>query len=820
MKHKTSRVIFWPATFAGLFVLGALGGCDAKVQPMEPIPETTEQVAPLPELLRWSDPSAWPAGSVPTAGLDVSIPKGVRILLDVSPPALGALDIQGTLEFDRSLDLELRAEWIRVEGALRLGTEEDPHPRRVRIVLTGPSEHEALAGMGNRLIAVVPGGQFEVAGQPRKSWTQLDASAWRGAQEITVATAVDWQVGDRIVIAASGFNPLEAEDRVITAITGRRLTLDRALAHDHYGEIQVLSGHRVDQRAEVGLLSRNIVIQGAGLGEDEIDSDGAGFGGHIILLGGAIGRISNVELVNMGQSGLEGHYPIHWHMAGNVQGQFFRNNVVWRSNNRCVTIHGTRNLVVEKNVCYDHLGHGYFIEEGAEVGNQLIGNLGVLTRRPPAHLQVIPSDERPSTFWVTNPENQLVDNVAAGSEGFGFWLAFPESPIGLSAGVPLRPNHTPLGEFRGNVAHSNERGGFFIGDGPDQTGRPSGVRYNPRITSPNGQQAEARAYFKDLLAYKNRARGIWLEGSAQTTVRITLTDNEIASTFAASHSYMEDSFVAARTANPVGQQELYRGFEFYDGPLAVRRTVFWGFSGRGSIPWSALGFNRFVFGAEPSHEAEDLRFVNSRRFFLDEAMRGHDGELTAAFRDVSGSITGTRGAWITGNFDFLKVPGCEDRPDWNAMVCPGPYLRVHMSSEYEKAFTPLRVTRGDGVAMDFHGGFTPDHSNVTVMPGFRYDFELTHAPGNLNIYLQNAKMGDWVILSLPMAGTPPVFLMNHGHQRVEPASSLWELETHPRMAFWHDSAKQRLHLRLQVEGDQHVWAQVNLRLTINSLGDR
>jgi len=268
----------------------------------------------------------------------------------------------------------------------------------------------------------------------------------------------------------------------------------------------------------------------------------------------------------------------------------------------------------------------------------------------------------------------------------------------------------------------------------------------------------------------------------------------------------------------VGGQDVYRGFEFYDGPLMVRRTVFWGFSGRGSIPWSALGFNRFVNGVNVDHEAEDLQFINSRRFYLDVPLRGHDGERNAAFRDVSGSLTGTPGAWITANNPFITVPECQSRPDWNAAICPGPYLRVHLNSEYGRGFAPLRVTRDDGVALDLHGGFSPDHSSVTMMPGRRYDYELAQAPGGLNIYLHSAKVGDWVILSLPMKGATPDFLLNHGQERVYSAASIWDLENGDKTSFWHDAKNERLHLRLEASNPPRSWAQVNLFVNISDLG--
>lgn len=73
----------------------------------------------------------------------------------------------------------------------------------------------------------------------------------------------------------------------------------------------------------------------------------------------------------MGQRGKLARYPMHWHMAGSVDGQYFRNNSVWKTFNRCLTIHGTQDLKVSRNICYDNLGHAFFLEDGAETGNVL-----------------------------------------------------------------------------------------------------------------------------------------------------------------------------------------------------------------------------------------------------------------------------------------------------------------------------------------------------------------------------------------------------------------------------------------------------------------
>src|SRR4249920_702495 len=48
---------------------------------------------------RWSDPATWPDRQVPRAGDKVTIAAGKDVVLDVSPPALNGLTIDGKLSF-------------------------------------------------------------------------------------------------------------------------------------------------------------------------------------------------------------------------------------------------------------------------------------------------------------------------------------------------------------------------------------------------------------------------------------------------------------------------------------------------------------------------------------------------------------------------------------------------------------------------------------------------------------------------------------------------------------------------------------------------
>src|SRR6185295_19995092 len=79
---------------------------------------------------RWSDPATWPDRRVPRAGDKVTIAAGKEVVLDVSPPALGGLAIDGKLSFANNRDLELTTEWVMVHGELAIGTEASPHTRK------------------------------------------------------------------------------------------------------------------------------------------------------------------------------------------------------------------------------------------------------------------------------------------------------------------------------------------------------------------------------------------------------------------------------------------------------------------------------------------------------------------------------------------------------------------------------------------------------------------------------------------------------------------------------------------------------------------
>ena len=146
-------------------------------------------------------------------------------------------------------------------------------------------------------------------------------------------------------------------------------------------------------------------------------------------------------------------------MAGEVPNSYVRGIAVHHSFARVLTIHGTHQLLVEKNVGYQVKGHSIFLEDGIETQNVIQDNL---IMNSIASLTLLQSDISVASYWITNPYNTVRRNHAAGGDFYGFWYEIKEHPDGPSATSDICPMGMRLGVSEDNVAHSNRRFGLRI----------------------------------------------------------------------------------------------------------------------------------------------------------------------------------------------------------------------------------------------------------------------------------------------------------------------------------------------------------------------
>ncbi len=730
-----------------MLAVAALAACSVAVPAVASLPTPPGGPAPSPPppapTRTWSDAARWPGGSVPSAGDVVTIASGDVVLLDVSPPPLGGLMVMGDLVFDRR-DLELRSASIMVHGGLYVGSAADPFTHVAIITLDGAPGSDDVHGMGTSVLGVMDGVLALHGSAPGPSWTRLTTHARPGEAVLHVEDATGWAPGDTVVVASTDFEAWEGasgspdardrqvEERMLVAVEGTRLTLDRPLGFHHVGEAETVAGVRVDARAEVVRLTRRVVIEGDPASADAA-GDRFGFGGHVMAMGASRVHLHGVELRRMGQLGLLGRYPVHWHLMGDQGAQSaMTRSSVHGSFNRCVTIHGTNGVWVEDVVAYDAQGHCFFIEDGVERGNVLYRNVALMIRRPTHEAALLASDRHhlgPAAFWITNPDNVVIGNVAASSQGTGFWYALPEHPTGPSYDLfddaNVWPRRTPLGRFVANVAHSNGSVGLHVDNGPsaDLSGVPP-TWYRPRSVPADPASPPVPAVFEDFVAFKHRRAAAWFRGDHAVLRGGVLADNAIGVTFASRASWAEGVAFVGESSN-VGSPRSWeatgsdgralprpwdpsfsiRGFEFYDGDVAVRDSTFVAFAPDAVRPASALAYLDFTaFAVSPRNAAQNLTFgPGTNRVHLasraPEADQPADGYRSAVFVDVDGSVTGTAGRTVTVNTTFLTAPGCDLRTDWNAYVCPGRYAALTLEDVTASGgFAPVTLTRDDGPA--------------------------------------------------------------------------------------------------------------------------
>jgi cell migration-inducing and hyaluronan-binding protein len=468
-----------------------------------------------------------------------------------------------------------------------------------------------------------------------------------------------------------------------------------------------------------------------------------------------------------------------------------------------VTIHGTDNLRVENNVTYNTVGHCFFMEDGIETGNQVVHNLGIQTKCHPtlpceptnlflAHQStegqnsehvLIPSDNTASTFWITHPDNSYRDNVAAGSDQVGFWMAFPTHPTGAFEGTEISaktwPGRSRLREFKGNTAHSNFDG-LMLDRGPGPDGR-FGIA-GPNLTSradPADENSEiVVAHFEDFTGYKNRNGAVWGRGEMHLYTNLKLADNAVGFTHAAGiigaapyTSRVVDSLFVGETdniGNPMTEAEIaygrslpkpeapdfpIRGYEYYDFHHEVENVTFVNYEANELRDAGALSYLLFTsFGMSTNNWVKGAEFVNAKPVSFPPIQRRWASDYgrsaayrSAAFKDLDGSISGIPGATIViDNGIASDEETCEIRQSWNAAVCTGDMGRLNIAGNFSGFQTgpitnPIILQR-NGRRFEYNGG-------TTIGSGAEVRVET--ARESLSLSLQQMDQGSFVIFEFP-----------------------------------------------------------------------
>lgn len=638
---------------------------------------------------KWSDPNTWVGGKVPTSSNIVSIPATSAVLIDQNIDVL-EMHVSGVLVVDYSKSINISTELLMVMGTKGYFEWGTPNYRYVRAGSLTLKGNDATKFVNNdyKSLMVEGGGEISIHGEVKKSWTFLNATALAGASTIVLEEAIDWKVGDQIMITTTGiettgkgkrFDYNETETRLIKAISAdkKTITIDSVLKYQHFGKLQTFSNGKrswiLDERAEVGLLSRNIKIQG------DASSTTSKLGGHIMSMSLCKINFSGVEISSMGQAGTLGRYPFHWHVAGDVKGQFIKNSVVKNCFSRAITVHATNNAVVEDNVIYNTFGHAIFLEDGNETGNTITHNLIAVIKQPAAGKNLLPSDiflqinrlQGPAAIWISNPTNTITNNAVSGT-GTGYWNAYAQLPGGSAKAYRNKIPYLPLSGMDGNRAHACYVGMDF--DFTDDSARKNVITAHYFYTGNT---------INNFTGFKNY-RSIWFRGSNINFNEFKVGDDEGLGAFISTFDgKFSNGLAVGNSENITGTPVSKFATSMYDGVETISNCHFVNYDKDGQSVFTTFGgANKFF-----PHFATGLTFSNCTIF--DPVAADEFSPSISFMEDLDGSLTGTKGQWMTTAHPFIA-----DNVNFTPLQAGFSGLKTKMRLGRLKIYWPTKTVNG------------------------------------------------------------------------------------------------------------------------------
>ena len=278
-------------------------------------------------------------GHRPKSGEDVILPENNQIVIsETVAEQLGTVTVPSTSELifaENIAGIEFNIGGMKVYGGLSAGSETCRYETDLTITLHGarPTDLDIFGKSASTQIThkgiSVDGGVLSLHGKRYyPTWTRLAQTVPAGRSYLLLQETVNWQAGQQIVLTTTAIHDSRNwhQNEILTIASvennpvqdvGAIIYLTSPVGHSHIAN----SGYQ----AEVGLLTRNIKIQGATDDSEPNDpdmgtclgnshfgtnmspcggTDTTGFGGHIIVHNSGKGYVEGVELYRMGQTNM------------------------------------------------------------------------------------------------------------------------------------------------------------------------------------------------------------------------------------------------------------------------------------------------------------------------------------------------------------------------------------------------------------------------------------------------------------------------------------------------------------------------------------
>ncbi len=316
----------------------------------------------------WSDPATW-GGVTPGVGDTPSISNGHNVVYDLTTGTFSGvlITIGGTLTFDPTKNTLLQSSKnFIVEGILRMKSANATITQTLRFI--NIDETKFVGGGMNVLdtdigLWVMGGGQLDLEGARKTSWTNATGSIAAGATTAGVTSTTGWLAGDEISIAPTEPPTVGAaytggfDEKTITAVSATAITLNSGTVRPHPKVNNAWT-------AEVMNLSRNVKVEGTPTGR-----------AHIFIRSTNVQNIKFVAIRYMGPrkdrngDGIKelvaGRYGLHMHHCMNgSRGSLIEGNVIRDCWNHSYVPHISHGVVFLDNIAYNVLETAFWFDPG------------------------------------------------------------------------------------------------------------------------------------------------------------------------------------------------------------------------------------------------------------------------------------------------------------------------------------------------------------------------------------------------------------------------------------------------------------------------
>jgi len=297
-------------------------------------------------------------------------------------------------------------------------------------------------------------------------------------------------------------------------------------------------------------------------------------------------------------------------------------------------------------------------------------------------MSLLNTDQTPGCFWITNPDNQFINNRAAGSDRYGYWFDLQEKPTGPSADPNYCPIKDKLGEFRGNHAHSVGRYGLRIFHGHSPRKFPcKGISFDyKKPEDPYHKNPIVTANYVDFTGWKcNRNGAITGDVGDVRLINFKVADNILAGLEYEKVIDVKDNKAQIRDALIIGKSANTEAALDGASPhgIITPRSEFFSINGAKFYNFdfnSASGIGSCSHCFHPAATDSGARTVTTRDLFFDTTVPRklrYQYPNNGIILDKDGTLTGKGpNTYASAYFEHLEVPECTtDKDVFDGVVC-------------------------------------------------------------------------------------------------------------------------------------------------------